>query len=46
LAKDLGKTVNEIRQMGTVEFYQWMAFYSYQEKMRKAEENKAKSKRR
>jgi hypothetical protein len=31
--------------MGTKEFYEWMAFYSYQEKMRKAEEAKAKSKR-
>ena len=46
LAKDLGKTVNEIKQMGTTEFYQWIAFYSYQEKMRKAEEAKAKSKKR
>jgi hypothetical protein len=30
--------------MGTSEFYQWVAFYTYQEKMRKAEENKAKNK--
>lgn len=26
--------------MSTKEFYEWLAFYSYQEKMRKAEEAK------
>jgi hypothetical protein len=47
LARDLGKTVGEIREtMGTNEFYKWMAFYSYENKMKKAEEAKAKGRRR
>jgi hypothetical protein len=47
LARDLGMTVGEIRRtMSTTEFYQWTAFYSYEQKMRKAEEAKAKGRRR
>lgn len=46
LARELGKTVSELREiLGTSEFYEWVAFYSYEDKMRKAEEAKAKKQR-
>jgi len=36
-------TVAELRErMGTAEFYEWNAFYSYEAKMRKIEEDKAR----
>lgn len=46
LAKELKMTVAQLREeMGTAEFYEWAAFYSYEEKIRKSEEAKAKRRR-
>jgi len=39
-------TVAELRyKMGTSEFYEWVSFYSYEAKMRKIEEDRARNKR-
>jgi hypothetical protein len=41
LARDLGMTMGELRGMPAAEFSRWMAFYSYEAKMRKEAERKA-----
>jgi hypothetical protein len=45
LARDLGITYGQLKsQMSNSEFTEWLAFYSYENKMRQEAERKAKRK--
>lgn len=46
LAKDLGRTLEEIMEMSSLEFKMWVAYYSLDYKERKAEARKQKNGRR
>lgn len=46
LAKDLGRTVEEVMEMTTAEFVGWVAFYKQEAEQEKQAMNKAKMPRR
>ena len=46
LAKDLGRTLEEIMEISTLEFKIWVAYYSLQHKERQKEARKGKNGRR
>ena len=45
LAKDLGRTVKEVMEMTTAEFYGWVAFYKYEAAEHKKAMAQAKQRR-
>jgi len=46
LAKDLGRTVEEVMEMTTAEFVGWVAFYKAEAEQERQAMNKAKAPRR